>query len=73
MVVPTLVMWPVLYMAGNVTIHCGDAAMITVHVKVLFVRYLFHFIHLLREELEKIHQVQGAVVTEVFISCTCES
>jgi len=34
---------------------------------------MFHFIYLLREELEKIHQVQEAVVTEVFISCTCES
>lgn len=33
MVVPTLVMWPVLYMAGNATIQCGDAAMITAHVK----------------------------------------
>jgi hypothetical protein len=28
----TFGMWPVLYMAGNVTIHCGDAAMVTVHV-----------------------------------------
>jgi len=33
MVVPPLVMWPVLYVAGNVTIHCGDAATVTVHVK----------------------------------------
>lgn len=33
MVVPSLVMWPVLYMAGSVTIRCGHAAMVTARVK----------------------------------------
>jgi hypothetical protein len=73
MVVPSLVMWPVFYMAGNVAIHRGDAAMVTAHVKGFFIRYMFHFVHLLREELGKIHRVQAGVVTVVFISCTYES